>query len=127
MQQRDFPPTRTSIWQTGAVKPCGPHHCFTYLESVHAFQTNSRGASKTLVIVIRSISRAVFSAISGLLFLHLIYYHFQFVEALFPESAIADRPVADCLDGLRPKRAHTLSPTLGLDYNARPHQAGNMF
>ena len=27
--------------------------------------------------------------ISGLLFLHLLYNYFQFVEALFPESAIA--------------------------------------
>src|SRR5580693_4694947 len=97
MQQRDFPPTRTSILQTGAVKPFGPHHCITYLGSVHAFQTNSRGASKTLVTVIRSTSLTVFSVISDLLFLHLIYNYFQFVETLFPEAAIADRPVADYL------------------------------
>src|SRR5580658_9278272 len=94
MQSRDFPPTRKSIWQTGAVKPFGPHHCITYFGSVHAFQTNSRGASKTLVTTIRSISLTVFPVISDLLFLHLIYDHFQFVEALFPESAIANCPVA---------------------------------
>src|ERR1700728_3062868 len=97
MHKRDFPPTRKSIWQTGAVNPFGPHHCITYFGSVHAFQTTSRGASKTLVITIRSVSLTVFSAISGLLFLHLIYNHIQFVEALFPESAIAYRPFADCL------------------------------
>src|SRR5580698_6456179 len=127
VQLRKFPPTRKSILQTGEVKPFGPPHCITYFGSVHAFQTNSRGASKILVTTIRSISLTVFSVISGLLFLHLIYNHIQFVEALFPESAIANRPVADCLDRLRPKRAHTLSSTLRLDYNPRPHQAGNVF
>src|SRR6202044_3478659 len=71
MQRRDFPPTRKSISQAGQLKPFGPHHCITYFGSVHAFQTNSRGASKTLVTTIRSISLTLFSAISGLLFLHL--------------------------------------------------------
>src|ERR1700691_15433 len=127
MQKRDFPPTRKSISQTGAVKPFGPHHCMMYFGSVHAFQTNSRGASKTLVTTIRSISLTVFSVISDLLFLHSIHNHFQLVEALFPESAIAERPVADCLDRLGPKRAHTLSSTLRLGYNPRPHQVGDMF
>src|SRR3979409_1353743 len=127
MQQRDFPPTRKSIWQTGAVKPFGPHHCITYFGSVHAFQTNSRGASKILVTTIRSISLTVFSVISDLLFLHLIYNYIQFVETLFPESAKANRPVADRLNRLWPKRAHALSSTLRLDYNPRPHQVGNMF
>src|SRR5579862_4520264 len=109
MQRRDFPPTRKSILQTGEVKPFGPHHCITYFGSVHAFQTNSRGASKTLVTTIRSISLTVFVVITDLLFLHLIYDYVQFVEALFPESAIVKRPVADCLDRLWPKPAHTLS------------------
>src|SRR6185312_55393 len=127
MQQRDFPPTRTSILQAGAVKPFGPHHCCTYFSWVHAFQTSSRGASKILVTTIRSTSLTTFSAISGLLLLHLIYHYFQLVETRFPESAIADRPVADCLDRLRPKRAHTLSSTLCLDHNPRPHQVGDMF
>src|ERR1700722_17048731 len=106
MQQRNFPPTRKSISQNGAVKPFGPHHCITYFGSVHAFQTNARGASNTLVITIRSISLAVLFSISDLLFLHLIYNHIQLVEALFPESAIAKSPVTDCLDRLWPKRAH---------------------
>src|ERR1700684_492985 len=127
MQKRDFPPTRKSISQTGAVKPFGPHHCFTYFGSVHAFQTNSRGASKTLVMTIRSISLTVFSVISDLLFLHLIHNHIQLVETLFPESAIANGPVADCLDRPGLKRAHTLSSTLGLNHNPRSHEAGNMF
>src|SRR5580658_6588809 len=127
MQQRDFPPTRTSILQTGAVKPFGPHHCITYFGSVHAFQTSSRGASKTLVTTIRSTSLTVFSVISDLLFLHLIDNYFQFVETLFPESAIADCPVTDFLNRLWPERAHTLSSTLRLDHNPRPHQVGDMF
>src|SRR3984957_3821284 len=127
MQQRSFPPTRKSIWETVAVKPFGPHHCIMYFGSVHAFQTNSRGASKTLVTTIRPISLTVFSVISDLLFLHLIYNFFQFVETLFPESAIADRPVADRLDRLWPERAHTLSSALRLDHNPRPHQVRNMF
>src|SRR5208283_6217887 len=117
MQQRNFPPTRKSILQTGEVKPFGPHHCITYFGSVHAFHTNSRGASKILVTTIRSISFTVFFVISGLvflnlIFLHLIYDYFQFVEALFPESAIVKRPVADCFNRLWTQRAHTLSSTL---------------
>src|SRR5438874_2578734 len=127
MQQRNFPPTRKSILQTGEVKPFGPHHCITYFGSVHAFHTNSRGASKIFVTTIRSISLTVFSVISDLLFLHLVYNYIQLVEALFPESAIANRPIADCLNPLWPKRAHTLSSTLRLDYNPRAHQVGNMF
>src|ERR1700748_3083953 len=127
MQQRNFPPTRKSISQTGAVKPFGPHHCITYFGSVHAFQTNSRGASKTLVTTIRSISLTAFSVISDLLFFHLVENYIQFVETLFPESAIADRPVADGLDRLGPKRAYALPSTLCLDHNPCPHQAGNMF
>ncbi len=49
------------------------------------------------------------------------------VETLFPEPAIAKRPVADFFDRLRPQRAHTLSSTLRLDHNPRPHQVGDMF
>src|SRR5258708_21026566 len=97
MQQRNFPPTRKSILQTGAVKPFGPHHCITYFGSVHPFQTNSRGASKTLVTTIRSISLTAFFVISDLLFLHLIYNCIQFVETLFPEPAIASVGIADML------------------------------
>src|SRR6267154_2552576 len=127
MQQRNFPPTRKSILQTGAVKPFGPHHCITYFGSVHAFQTSSRGASKTLVITIRSFSFTVFFVISDLRFFHLIHNHIQLVETLFPESAIVSRPVADRLDRLWPERAHALSSALRLDHNPRPHQVGNMF
>src|SRR5579863_3312323 len=127
MQQSNFPPTRKSILQTGAVKPFGPHHCMMYFGSVHAFQTNSRGASKTLVIVIRSVSFTVLFVISDLRPFHLIHDHFEFVETFFPESAIAKRPVADRLDRCWSKRAYTLSSTLPLDYNPRPHQVGNMF
>src|SRR5579864_5362751 len=116
MQSRDFPPTRTSIWQTGAVKPFGPHHCITYSESVYAFQTNSRGASNTLVTTIRSVSFTVFFVMTNLRLLHLIYNHIQLVETLFPEPAIADRPVADCLYGLGPQRAYALPSTFCFDH-----------
>src|SRR6267143_621347 len=71
-----------------------------------------------------SAGSTVFFVISDLLFLHLIYNYIQFVETLFPESAIANHPVADCLNRLWPKRAHTLSSTLRLDHHPRPHQVG---
>src|SRR6185312_3219748 len=112
MQHRNFPPTRKSIWQTGEVKPFGPHHCIMYFGSVHAFQTSSRGASKTLVITIRSVSFTVLFVISELRFFHLLHDRIQLVETLFPEPPIADRPFADCLNCLWSKRAHTLSSTL---------------
>src|SRR6201986_1752311 len=108
MQKRNFTPTRKSIWQTGAVKPFGPHHCITYFGSVHALQTSSRGASKTRVITIRSVS-AVFFVISHLLLFHSLHHHVQLVETLFPELAIADRPIAHSLDCLGPERANTFS------------------
>src|ERR1700723_3884599 len=127
MQQRNFPPTRKSISQKGAVKPFGPHHCITYFGFVHASQTNARGASKTLVITIRSFSLTVFLVIPDLRFFHLIQNHVQLIETLFPESAIANRPVADCLYRFWPERAHALSSTLRLDHNPRPYQVGNMF
>src|SRR5579872_2401539 len=127
MQQRNFPPARKSILQTGEVKPFGPHHCITYFGSVHAFHTNSRGALKILVTTIRSVSLTALFVISDLRFFHLIHNHIQLVETLFPESAITKRPVADGLNRLWPKPAHTLSSTLCLDHNPRPHQVGDMF
>src|ERR1700690_2929405 len=63
MQQRNLPPTRKSISQKGAVKPFGPHHCITYFGSVHAFQTNARGPSNTLVTTLRAASLTVFFVI----------------------------------------------------------------
>src|SRR5258708_13170726 len=127
MQKRNFPPTRKSISQAGQLKPFGPHHCITYCGSVHAFQTNARGASNTLVITIRSFSLTVFFVITDLRLFHLIHNHIQLVETLFPESAIANRPVADGLYRLCPKRAHPLSSALRLHPNPRPHHLGNMF
>src|SRR6202008_2708661 len=103
MQQRNFPPTRKSILQKGVVQPCGPHHCITYFGSVHAFQTNAIGASKTLVTTIRSVSLTVFFVIFDLHFFHLLHNHIQLVETFFPESAIVCRPVADFLYRLGPQ------------------------
>src|SRR5258708_13559662 len=106
MQQRNFPPTRKSISQKGAVKPFGPHHCITYFGFVHASQTNARGASKTLVTTIRSVSLTGFFVISDLRFFHLIHNHIQLLETLFLESSIANRPVTHCLYRLFPTLAH---------------------
>src|SRR5437773_1417261 len=92
MQQRNFPPTRKSILQNGAVKPFGPHHCITYCGSVHAFQTNARGASKTLVITIRSFSLTVFFVISDLRFLHLIHNR---MVVDYPQMSSVDFGVPD--------------------------------
>src|SRR5208282_4852600 len=114
MQKRYRPPNRRSISHDGEVKPLGPHHCITYFGSVHAFQTNSRGASKILVITIRSVSLTVSFVISDLFLFHFLHHHVQLVETLFPESAIVERPVADRLDRLWPERAHTLASALGL-------------
>src|SRR5579859_6899126 len=83
MHKRDFPPTRKSILQAGEVKPFGPHHCITYFGSVHAFQTNSRGASKTRVTTIRSLSLTALFVISDLRFFHLLHNRIQLVETLF--------------------------------------------
>src|SRR5271163_2320623 len=127
MHKRSFPPTRKSIWETVAVKPFGPHHCIMYFGSVHAFQTSSRGASKILVTIIRSVSLIVLFVISDLCFFHLLNNHIQLVETLFPELAVANRPVTDNLDCLWSKHAHTLPSTLRLAHNPRPHQVGNMF
>src|SRR4029077_7304959 len=98
-----------------------------YFGSVHAFQTNSRGALKTLVTTIRSVSLTVFFVISNLRSFHFVHNHFQLVETPFPEPTIASRPVANSLDRRWPKRAHTLSSTLRFDHNPRPHQISNMF
>src|SRR5690242_16836051 len=92
MQQRNFPPTRKSILQTGEVKPFGPHHCITYFGSVHAFHTNSRGASKILVMTIRSISFTVLFVMSNLRFFHLSHNRIQLFETLFPELPITKSP-----------------------------------
>src|SRR5271156_561132 len=127
MQQRNLPPTRKSILQTGEVKPFGPHHCITYFGSVHAFQTSSRGALNTRVTTIRSVSFTVSFVIFDFRLFHLIDHHIQLVEAFFPEAAIAHRPVVDSLDRFWPEHAYTLSSTLRLDYNPRPHQVSNVF
>src|SRR4029079_7610260 len=109
------------------VKPVGPHHCITYFGSVHAFQTSSRGASKTLVTTIRSVSFTVFFVISDLLLFHSHDNRVQLVETLFPELSIADRPIADRFDRSSPEPAYTLSPALRFDHNPRPHKVSNVF
>src|SRR5580700_9249167 len=126
VQMRYFPPTRKSIWQTGEVKPFGPHHCITY-SGLSTPSTPTRVGHQKFLSGPSARSRSPCFLSSLPLFLHLIYHCFQFVEALFPESAIVKRPVADCFNRLWPERAHTLSSTLRLDHNPRPHQVGDMF
>src|SRR5229473_6363812 len=62
MTIRRAPPGRTSISQTGLLKPCGPHHCATCLGSVHIWKTSSRGASKMRV---RVTSRSIMAVVSS--------------------------------------------------------------
>src|SRR5437867_985494 len=50
VQERKAPPTRRSIFATGAVKVLGPHQRLRRCGSVHAFHTSARGASKTRTI-----------------------------------------------------------------------------
>src|SRR5262245_2053819 len=117
MQKRYLPPTRRSILQAGEVNSFGPHQRIKCSGSVHAFQTNSRGASKTRV---RTSSRSVdfvegsfFLAamlfllgfqllVLRLAFLQLAQVLVQTVEALLPVTAIAPHPVGDLLE--RPRR-----------------------
>src|SRR5208283_6210452 len=112
MQKRYRPPKRRSISQDGEVKPIGPHHCITNFGSVHAFQTNSRGASKILVITRFSKRFASRSAIFHLRLFHFRQNCIQLVETLFPEATVIERPVADSLYRFWPQRTHALPPTL---------------
>src|SRR5437867_1245367 len=50
MQYTNLPPTRRSIVHEGTVNSFGPNQRFACSESVHAFHTRSRGASKIRVI-----------------------------------------------------------------------------
>src|SRR5207247_4591600 len=76
MQLRYLPPTRRSILQTGVVNPFGPYQRAKCPGSVHAFQTSSRGTSKTRVMTIArwvcAVVRSRFAVMSLLLSLYLI-------------------------------------------------------
>src|SRR5258708_34974385 len=111
MTMRQAPPGRTSISQTGFVKPCGPHHCAICFGSVHAFHTRSRGASKTRVMTNSRSGGGVvglfFSVMFLLLVLQLVQIIVQAFEALIPETAIVLHPVRDLLERscLQPARS----------------------
>jgi len=74
----------------------------------HALKTNLRGASKTLVTTIRSISLTVCLSSLTSVFFHLINNHSACRNSLPRIGCIISRPVADCLyrSGLS---VHTLS------------------
>src|SRR5262245_48616090 len=125
MQKRYLPPTRRSILQAGDVKSFGPHQRIIRSGSVHAFHTNSRGASKTRVMTI-SLSAVFVELLIGsamlfllgfrlsvlrLAFLQLAQILVQTVEAFFPVTAIAPNPVRDLLE--RPRR-DPAGPPLGV-------------
>src|SRR5262249_37149597 len=126
MQKRYLPPTRRSILQEGDVKYFGPHQRIKCSGSVHAFQTNSRGASKTRVMTSsRSgdfaegsffLAAMVFLlgfrlSVLRLAFLQLAQILVQTVETLLPVAAIAPHPVGDLLE--RPRR-DPAGPPLGV-------------
>src|SRR5437667_8843163 len=107
MTIRSAPPGRTSISQTGFVKPFGPHHFATCTGSVQALNTSARGASKMRVMTtVRSACFALMSFLSAtfplLLFdLELAQVVAKTVEALFPEPPIVLDPVRHFLERAR--------------------------
>src|SRR5437762_7604366 len=111
MHARHFPPGRSSPSLTGIVNPFGADQCLSFSGSVHACQTNSRGASNTRLIT-SSCSLAVIVLLSlpdtfppfGLNFLQVAV---QLVEAVLPIRAVMLDPVGDtfqrlCLEAARP-------------------------
>src|SRR5579863_76261 len=110
------PPTRTSISQTGFVKPWGPHHRARCSGAVHASNTHSGGASKSRVMTIsRSFDPAaplvlLLPDMAFPLLFHLPQIIVQTVQASFPEASIVPHPVRDILQRTRFKTAR---PPLG--------------
>src|SRR4051794_13153778 len=101
MSMRRAPPGRTSISQTGLVKPCGPHHRATCRGSVHTWNTSARGAARTRVRTSsRGVSPSFLLVIRLLPGLQLVEVVGQTVEALAPEALEGLDPVVDGLEGL---------------------------
>src|SRR5262245_61837876 len=105
MTKRHTPPTRMSKVLVVVVKPFGPHHCAKCLGSVQAWNTRSRGASKTRVatIAVGSRSRSMLFLADTLLLLGLqgTKILIEPIEALFPQAAIAFQPVVNALQRIR--------------------------
>src|SRR6266513_1468589 len=105
---RMAPPGRASTSQTGAVKPCGPHHCATRFGSVHAANTRVRGA---LNVRVSTSSRSVLpgsgcpaaslAGMSLLLSLYLAQIVVQTVEGRCPEPPVLPHPIGDVLERAR--------------------------
>src|ERR1041384_377725 len=90
-----MPPGRKSILHDTILKPFGPHQCIRCSHSVNAFQTRSRGASKTREITNSFTAAAVSFLAATLLLLRLQRTQIvvEPVETLFPEAAILFEPV----------------------------------
>src|SRR5260370_42544331 len=95
MMKRQMPPGRKSISCIVVVKPFGPHHCTMCFGSDHAFQTSSRGASKTREATISRAAASVATAMFLLLTLELRQVFIQTIESVFPEEAIVLDPFGD--------------------------------
>src|SRR6516162_3644953 len=102
------PPTRGSMWTEwrGISKPAGPNHRASWSGSVQAWNTSSRGASKTRVIVISrsSACTTVDSAIvrSSLKVLQVLV---QPVEPALPDLTARLHPRRRLPEGLGAQRA----------------------
>src|SRR5579859_8029527 len=119
MTMRQAPPGRTSSWQSGLVKPCGPHHWAMCVGSVQALKTRSRGASKMRVMTTsrsaRLVSSLLLAAMFLLLGLNLTEIIVEAIQTLLPETAIVRDPVGDVLErpGLKSAGAPLGLPTPG--------------
>src|SRR5918995_63055 len=103
------PPSLTSMEtvDTGPSASLPPYQSAKRSGSVHSFQTRSRGASKTRVIVIPTrslLSRGGLSAILGFI-LTRFQARVEAVEASLPEPAVALEPVDGVLErlGVKPR------------------------
>ena len=89
------PPGRTSIdtLDSGTSPPGWPNQSAKLSGSVHSFQTRSRGASKTRLMVnaYRSVIRGSLAAREPLV---------QAIEAVLPEAPVAEQPLHGLREGV---------------------------
>src|SRR5256885_7711226 len=96
MKHRPPPPGLPSIEWMVVEKPFGPHHDAMCAGSVQAWNTISRGASKTRVITISAASLAALLAdILLLLLFEFLQTFVQPVEALLPRPPVMIHPVGN--------------------------------
>src|SRR5258706_15495832 len=98
MQNRRLPPTRTSIWATGRLEPCGPYQLLKSSGWVHMRQMRSTGASKVRSITMASLDR-VLSLIVFLLVVQLIDKVVHAVKACLPDRTVLLYPLGNFFYG----------------------------